>query len=82
VSEGRRKLRLRIIGKDRPLTLIFEFWATEFVLEPHQTVVVELDDPDLQHPPEVEHLPDGICFWSSGDHPTAWTPQGEEIEVF
>lgn len=79
MDEGKQTVRLVVHSG---LTLIFEFWATEFVLEPHKSVIVELDDPNPRYPPELQHLPGGICFWSSGDHPTVWTPQGKTIDVF
>ncbi|MEU5995215.1 hypothetical protein ABZ806_40085 [Spirillospora sp. NPDC047418] len=82
MTGNEQKVRLLVHSQEQPLTLIFEFWATEYVLDPHKSVVVELDNPDPHHPPEIGHLSDGICFWSSGDHPSVWTLQGESIEIF
>lgn len=74
-------MRLTVGEQNHPVTLTFEFWAEQYVLDADTAIVVEFDDADPRHPVEVVHAADGITFFSAGRFPRLWTMDGEEIEI-
>lgn len=71
-------MRVAVWGK--PVTLIFEPWATEHEVPAHTSVTVVWDNGGRDPEIEVVHHPDAIAFYASV-HPEVWTANGRRIDL-
>ncbi|MGW6917828.1 hypothetical protein ACWGB8_28985 [Kitasatospora sp. NPDC054939] len=71
--------RLLLVAREKPLELVFEPWANEFVVPAGESVLVEFGADDW--PVEAVHGADGITFYSGGLHPDVFSRDGDPLLV-
>lgn len=65
--------RFAVHASERPVTLTFESWRTEYVVPAGDRVEVEIDLwTRSSYLPSIIHHEDGITIVSAGIHPTVW----------